>query len=61
MSNSKKAILSAVSVVCIISILSFVMTFFMPHEDAARRKELAGSLDFLIVGASQAQNCFIPE
>lgn len=61
MSGSKKAILSAVSFISIISLVSFILAFFVPHQDAVEKKNLAGSLDYVIVGASHAQNSIIPQ
>lgn len=61
MSGSKKAILSAVSFIGVIALVSFILAFFVPHQDAVERKKLAGSLDLIFVGASHTQNSIIPQ
>lgn len=67
MHNFRKCLISAV---CFLLIFVFVSAFFIVpypdsetlfYQDAALRRELAGNLDFLIVGASHGLQAFIPE
>ena len=60
MHSSKKALLRSAAVVLIVVLFSVLLSFFVPSEELELRNSLAGSLDYLIVGASQAQCSFVP-
>ena len=55
MRDFKKAIINTIIIVLIIILVSAPLLFCVHNYDWQLRKELAGSLDFLIVGASQGQ------
>lgn len=62
MHSFKKALLSFLAILlCIIVFSTIIIAPFMHDQDRKTRSDLAGNLDFLVIGASHAQFGFSPE
>lgn len=62
MRSFKKALVSfLVIILCVVTLSAIIIMPYMSSQDRETRKELAGSLDYLVVGASLAQLGFSTE
>lgn len=62
MHSFKKALLSFLAILlCVIALSAIIIAPYMSEQDRKTRAELAGNLNYLVIGASHAQLGFSPE